>query len=237
MSLPIKLQIPKDFLKEENLCEYTVTSKDKKIWAIELDLLNEFKNVCEKYNLKWFIAYGSLIGSIRHKGFIPWDNDVDVWMPRKDFRKLCEIASEEFQYPYFLSYAVSEHGNRFSTYAKLCNSLTTGGGEDMWLQGVNCGLFIDIFILDEIPDDDKAARKMVEKVNYYSHFARFLSPYPRHDKGLKLLKHLYWKILWELRYKCCKGDKLYLMIDELLGSTEGRIISGCTMWKMTIIQI
>lgn len=222
MALPIKLNLPEDFLKEEVICGHTVTEKNKKVWAVELDLLNELQEVCKRHKLRWYIAYGSMIGTVRHKGFIPWDNDIDVLMPRSDFRKLCEIAPKEFKQPYFLSYAVSENGNRFSTFAKLCNSLTTGGSEDMWLQGVNCGLFVDIFILDEIPDDDAKARKMVNKVNYICHFARFLSPYKTTRKGLQLIKHLYFELAWHLKYRCCKGDKLFMIIDEICRTYEGK---------------
>ena len=221
MSLPIKLQIPDSFYKEETLCGYHVTCKDKKIWAVELDLLNEFKTVCEKYHLTWYIAYGSLIGTIRHKGFIPWDNDVDVLMPRKDYQKLCEIASNEFQHPYFLSTPISEQGRFYRNFAKLCNSLTTGGCEDLWLQGVNCGLFIDIFVLDEFPDDDKKAAKLVKQVNFYEHLSRFFSPYERHDKGLKYIKNLYWTWLWKYRYKRCNGAALYRIVSSVLEKTMG----------------
>ena len=220
MKLPIKLQIPESFYKEETLCGHLVTCKEKKIWAVELDLLNEFKQVCEKYNLKWYMAYGSLLGTIRHKGFIPWDNDVDVFMSRGDFHKLCDIASEAFKEPYFLSTPLSENGRFYRPFAKLCNSLTTGGSEDLWLQGVNCGLFIDIFILDDMPDNDKEIKRRTMKANHYAHLARFLSPYPRYDKGLKAVKNWFWNLLWKFKYNRCKGDFIYAKVDQIYGDSH-----------------
>ena len=79
--------IKEDFLKEEIRNEFLVTTERKKIWVVLLDLMMVFDDVCKKHNLTYFLEAGSLLGAIRHKGFIPWDDDVDVLMPRKDYQK------------------------------------------------------------------------------------------------------------------------------------------------------
>ena len=76
----LKLDYGKDFLKEEVRCDYTIDSEMKRIWAVELDLVNELKRVCDKYGIQYFADGGTLLGAIRHKGFIPWDNDIDLCM-------------------------------------------------------------------------------------------------------------------------------------------------------------
>ena len=68
----------------------------KKVWAVELDLLNEFARVCKEHDLKWFAHAGTLLGAIRHQGFIPWDDDIDVTMPRADYIQLCNVAPKAF---------------------------------------------------------------------------------------------------------------------------------------------
>ena len=97
----LKLQIPEEFFKEEVRDGYFVSSDMKNLWAVELDLLNEFIRVCEVYNLRYFAEGGTMIGAVRHNGFIPWDDDIDIVMPREDYCKLEKIAVKEFKFPYF----------------------------------------------------------------------------------------------------------------------------------------
>lgn len=233
-NLPIKIELPEGFLEEEVRCGYTVTEKQKKIWAVELDLLAEFMRVCDKYNLKWFVGYGSLLGIVRHKGFIPWDNDIDVAITRESFDRLCEVASDEFQYPYFFQTPVTEKGRYFRTYCKFCNSLTTGASEMEWLQGINCGMFLDVFILDEIPDDDRLVQKMFDKMDYYKHFNRFFSPYPRQDDLKKKVKNIVWKMLWKYKYHNCGGDVLFKKLGECLSQYSG---DDCHRWMAFEVDI
>lgn len=147
----IQLKIDESFYEPEIRSGYFVSAEMKKIWAVELDLLAKFMEVCEKNNLNYFVDAGTLLGAVRHKGFIPWDDDVDVMMPRKDYNKLFEIASQEFQYPYFFQNTLTENGF-FRTHAQLRNSSTTGFIEIDSKKDINRGIFLDIFPLDGVPD-------------------------------------------------------------------------------------
>jgi lipopolysaccharide cholinephosphotransferase len=66
----------------------------------ELDMVKEFLKICTKYNLKYFMAGGTFLGAVRHKGYIPWDDDIDIGMYRKDYNKFLEVADKELSYPY-----------------------------------------------------------------------------------------------------------------------------------------
>lgn len=144
-------ELPNSFYEEEVKCGYLVTKQMKKVWAVELDLLDKFSSVCEKHGLQYFMDGGTLLGAVRHKGFIPWDDDVDVIMPRDDYNKLFKIAEKEFCDPYFFQSTMTEDGF-FRTHAQLRNSNTTGFIPIDKNKNVNKGIFLDIFVLDGVAD-------------------------------------------------------------------------------------
>ena len=97
----LRIDLPEGFLDEEVRNGYTVTSKAKRAWAVQIDLLIKLDEVCKKYGLRYFADSGTLLGAARDHGFIPWDDDIDVTMLRADYEKLKEVADKEFEYPYF----------------------------------------------------------------------------------------------------------------------------------------
>ena len=85
MKHDMKAILGEDFFKEEVRCNYLVSTQIKRIWAVLLDMYLAFSEACEKYGLKYFLIGGSLLGAIRHDGFIPCDDDLDVGMMREDY--------------------------------------------------------------------------------------------------------------------------------------------------------
>ena len=139
-------------LDKEVICGYEVSAQMKRIWAMELDMVEKFVAVCQEHNLMYMIMGGTLLGAVRHKGFIPWDNDIDILMPRHDFNKLMEIGPEAFKNPLFFQTPVTEESRFFSTHIKIRNGNGTAATPEDYERGINCGIFIDVFCLDEIPD-------------------------------------------------------------------------------------
>ena len=76
----------------DNNYGFLVSEKRKKIWNIELDLIRQFISICQHYGLHYIASGGTLLGAIRHNGFIPWDDDVDIMMPRNDYERFLNIA-------------------------------------------------------------------------------------------------------------------------------------------------
>ena len=150
MSLPIKIKLPDGFLDRDVRCGYEVSERLKKIWAVEIDLLNELLRVCRKYNIRIQIFGGTLLGAVRHKGFIPWDDDLDVCLPRSEFKKLCEVGSKEFQHPYFFQTAWTDR-RYLLPFARLRNSMTTAAVGGSATPDYNNGIYIDIYVMEGYP--------------------------------------------------------------------------------------
>lgn len=91
-----------DIDRDEMRSGFLVTSHRKKLWNVQIGLIQEFARICKKHNLRWFAFYGTLLGAARHKGFIPWDDDSDVIMFREDYEKFKQVAQNEVKAPYFL---------------------------------------------------------------------------------------------------------------------------------------
>lgn len=141
---------------------YLVKSEMKKIWQVQLDLAKKLIEVCEEHNLRVWAAAGTLLGVIRHKGFIPWDDDMDFVMLREDYDKLLRL-SDEFHEPYFLQSALNEPGYSRG-HAQLRNSQTSAIlPPDIW-QLFNQGIFIDIFVVDDMPDEVEQWPGMIENL-------------------------------------------------------------------------
>lgn len=149
--------LPECFFEEETRSGFLVTKERKKLWAIQLDLLLKFDEVCQKNGFQYQLTGGSLLGAIRHKGFIPWDDDIDVLMPREDYQKLLAIGAGAFAAPYFLQAPGTDHGY-FYAHTKLRNSRTAEVIRTFQYEKFNQGISIDIFPLDHAKKDDLQER-------------------------------------------------------------------------------
>lgn len=147
---------------------YKISSQMKKVWSIQLSLLKKVLEVCEKYDLKIWAEGGTLLGTIRHKGYIPWDDDIDLVMFRDDYDKLNEIASKEFKYPYFLQSSKTEKKfHRGHIQVRMSNTAAILPNDIM--QNFNQGIFIDIFVLDAIPNDLRLYENNMKEVYKIKH--------------------------------------------------------------------
>ncbi len=121
---------------------------------VMLALLGEFDSVCQKYHLTYWLDHGTLLGAVRHNGFIPWDDDLDVTMPREDYERFVEIAADELPENIFLQTKVSDPSTSVH-YAKFRDRNSTY--IDVWEEGKDIayhqGIFIDIFPVNFISPD------------------------------------------------------------------------------------
>lgn len=157
--------LPEKFFEEEVICGFTVTRERKKVFAVLLDILLKIDEVCKKHNIRYFLEGGTLIGAVRHGGFIPWDDDMDIAMPREDYEKFITLK-DEFEYPYFLQTPYTDNGFFWSNPA-VRNSNTTAVSPYFAYQPMNHGAFVDIFVIDNITDSAEGKANF-EKINQLS---------------------------------------------------------------------
>ena len=144
----------KDIEKDEIRNGFLVTTDQKKIWNKEIELLLEIDRICRKHDIKYVVLYGTMIGTIRHKGFIPWDDGIDLGMPRPDYVKFLNVAKQEIKSPYFLKNIYTD--NRIFNFSKLMDD-TTSAIEFIDIQNIHQGIFVNIFPLDILPDGTERA--------------------------------------------------------------------------------
>ena len=210
----LNIELPEGFLDEEVRCGYTVTRQMKEVWAVELDLLAEFDRVCRKYGIRYCADGGTLLGAVRHHGFIPWDDDLDIAMLRADFEKLNEVAPKEFKKPYFWQTEETDPGSARG-HAQFRNSDTTGiirtEYEKIRNNNFNQGIFIDIFPFDTVITDEENLKEQDEKrielkteycailnnVNYFYNKPWVDSQGKKHYGIKRTFSHLKYKIFSE----------------------------------------
>ena len=121
----------------------------RKLQLLEFDILKRIKEICDANDITYFLSGGTLLGAVRHGGFIPWDDDVDVAMPRPDYEHFLRIARQEFKYPYEVL-TIDTDENYIFPFAKIIDKrakvrTTSRKNEQIW------NVWVDVFPLDSMP--------------------------------------------------------------------------------------
>ncbi|HIX16636.1 MAG TPA: LicD family protein [Candidatus Hungatella pullicola] len=138
-----------------------------RVQQMELDILKDVMKLCRDNGLTFFGMAGTAIGAIRHQGFIPWDDDIDIAMPRRDFEKLLQLVEEQMGDKYYiLNYRTNENYPLMTT--RICRRGTRF--VDSPMRDVDCpfGIFLDMYVYDNIPDNDLAMKLQAWEAWFYS---------------------------------------------------------------------
>lgn len=205
----LKHNPPQEFLCESASCGYTVTKKMKEVWAVQMDMLQELLDVCNRHNLRIYADGGTLLGAVRHNGYIPWDDDIDMIMLRPDYDKLMELAGE-FRHPYFFQtvYTDPHYTHR---HAQIRNSQTAcwSAGREGCEKRFNQGIFIDIFPADAIPQSPRHFARYYKKEGMARQKFRLVSKFIN-----KLPEPLY---MWFRNHGGCLSDvRRYAAYERVL---------------------
>lgn len=187
----------------------------------QLELLEVFKAICKKHNLRYYAIGGTLIGVHRHKGFIPWDDDIDLGMPRPDFERFVSLQSE---YP--KGYTLTNHENVPEWQFNLCQFVD---GESEIIERLNetprkCNIWIDIFPLDGMPSNRwkrwfhgkhiMLYRYLVQMANLKTQVNVHNTNRPLYEKiALKILHFIPLGKLVNVDYALKKMEKILKMYD------------------------
>jgi len=175
------------------------TNAQEKLQKVLVEILQYFVSVCEEHNLQYFVTYGTLIGAVRHKGFIPWDDDIDVAMPRDDYNRFLEIMDGK-KGKYAIIYPTKEN-NYYLSFIKLYDTTTLM----VEYRDIDCsyGIYIDVFPIDGTVQDKRKQQALFQKfvvLKNQFHICSKTSVSHIKDACLKLLKFKLRTVWYELFY-------------------------------------
>ncbi|MBD5555784.1 MAG: LicD family protein [Roseburia sp.] len=151
------LQFDQQFFEEETRDGFCISAMMKRAWAVELEVLSQVGAVCKKYGIPYYAVYGSLLGAVRHKGYIPWDDDIDIALKREDYIRLLKLLPEELPEGYFVNsyYTCETHQQPWASVVNTKYILQDAEKiKEFWGCPYVCG--IDIFPIDFLPADEQA---------------------------------------------------------------------------------
>ena len=161
------MAIPREiFHQEEKRNDVEVSPETKAARRVLLDMLEVFMRICEKYDLRFFMVGGSMLGTVRHQGFIPWDDDIDVGMPRKDYNKLKKLLPGELPDNLVVQLMGFDDGDSYWPFIKIRNSNTAAIDSAHTNRHMrhNMGLFVDVIPIDGIPQG-KLFQMLYNRIN------------------------------------------------------------------------
>ena len=162
---------------------------------IELNILKYIDDICRQNNIKYFAISGTLLGAIRHKGFIPWDDDIDIALTRENYEKLINILlnTEDSRYKLLIN---STNKNYAYPYAKLCDTYTVLK-EKAIRNTDEVGVYIDIFYYDPLPRNAKVVHSQFKKVKFFiNHVIGIVNS--KNDKNMNKIKKTFRNIVYFL---------------------------------------
>ena len=191
---------------------------------VELDILKEVAAFCDRKGLRYFLAYGTLLGAVRHKGFIPWDDDVDIFMPREDYNALIESFNKESEGRYRLIAPFDPIARH--SFAKVMDTKTVKVENRVDYSKGNLGVDLDVFPLDGQPEDEGEYRKWYQELQrIYEAHSFFVLQSPKTFKGK--VRCYITKLLYRSKENTLKkAEKLHALYPydkcDMIGSVDSR---------------
>ena len=160
----------------------------KRLQQVQTEILSIVSLVCDEFDLTWFADSGTCLGAVRHGGFIPWDDDVDIAMPLDDYLLFCKVAPQVLPEGYGL-YTITETKNYPPLFAKVYKKGTRFIGKEMAEAGFDEGIFIDIFAYAQLDSNHQRANRQIQEAAFWSRLSYLRSiAHPLIPKNVPLKK-------------------------------------------------
>lgn len=183
----------------------------EEVKKIQIEILDVVSSFCEENNINYWLDSGTLLGAIRHKGYIPWDDDIDIGMLREDYDKFAELFNQSNDRYRFVD--IDNTPDFYVAFGKVMDTNTILYEPDK--NGVRSCVNIDIFIYDNAPDDDRLVKKMYnrrDRIAYISLFSRG-SQITKNDSVLK-------KVIKMCTHICLCGFSSSKCIKKLVANSK-----------------
>ena len=211
----------------------------RKCQLLQLKIAKEIVRICNENHIPYFLVAGSLLGAVRHKGFIPWDDDMDIGMKREDYNRFIALASKQMKEDFFLQTwdVEKEYG---SSFAKIRLNETLFVEKNSEKANIHKGIYVDVFPFDNVPDNSFQAIMQRLSSTYYKHLLLNKCRYDyvnRSDRKKMLIVKFLKTLSIFYSYECI--HKRYLLTMTKYNSVETkRVIAfgGANLYKKELLK-
>lgn len=177
----------------------------------ELEILKYIHSLCEKHKLRYYLAGGTLLGAVRHQGFIPWDDDIDILMPRSDFEKLSNIINNDVSK--YTCFSPIKNDGYYYNFGKIVDSDTMAIEKGV-IPIKDLGVWVDVFILEGFPSDFRLQKKLYSRINK---LRKRINSYSKRWPALRKNIFIYFlHLFWCIRNKFIPLNKIQKKYEKLV---------------------
>lgn len=231
------LQFDEAFFEGETRSDFYIEPMMKRAWAVELEVFTQVVEICKRYGIPYFAAYGTFLGAVRHQGFIPWDDDIDIAVKRSDYHRLLQLLTKELPQGYVVEsyYTAQDH---HQPWASIMNTRYVLTDEEQIRRFYGCPYIagIDIYPIDFIPEDPEEDDIQMQ---LYGAVLNVAQCYPEYEESGELYEYIS-----QIEQMCGVSlsddgtlrQQLFVLADQLAAMYPEEECSYCTIMSSRLLR-